>query len=298
MKPREKTSTGILLEYHQNGTLPADMMPVREFEETTADPTKPLRGSLEAILLARSLRSILRSVSRDLNQRKGKSEYKWQTLPVREIDKEESLGARVNLLKQKQDLVMISFFVACKASLERELARAKVSPKVRVAYDQLIGANSLEEQADQITGAVGTFKQTSATLFEIAGEEYAEVVGFDPKARQMVDLVGNSYRKFVYPQTRLHPFAELRITAGNLGTDYEIDVSTPVHEVALKGISYYHAKENRMRKAGAIASRTIHCPFAMDPQFTNPFLPEHAKPLEVSPLQLAFEAVVRKHIGS
>lgn len=300
----ELTPSAILRQFNQTGKVPESMLPLvvgDNFPEEE-DPTRPLRGAFEGILLARTGHVAIHVLSQRLVEQRDKPWVKHYMLPVSEIDEEDSIEARVELLRAKRSFVMKLYEDIFKQSLSRELDKLDLDnlpPKIRCSYERLAEISSRQDQVSSIISATESFYLTVADLFRIAGYDYPRVLGYDPTAREMVSLVEESYNTYVHPQTGIHQQVDTGIGGSEsvLGEKYTINVDG-VHRVVLIDLPQYHRKEREMRATGAVKSQRIHCPFAMDSQFTAPFLDNPAEAFETNPLQHTFETLVRDYIGS
>ncbi len=157
---------------------------------------------------------------------------------------------------------------------------------VNLAYAKLSESeDNTKDLVDGILGASETLERTIEELLRIASYDYAEVLGYEPSARKMVDLVGHSYSTYVHPQTGIHPEVYLPFDGPefSLGQMYEIQVFDNLDRIVLINPSQYHQIEKQYRASGKIKDQKIHCPFAMHSKHTEPFVP--AKTLGPNPLQ-------------
>ena len=301
--PRELTSPAILRQYHQDGSFPESMLPLKASQDTPEDPTKPLRGAFEGILLARVAPLALCNFAQEMAKQRGREYYNWNMIPVAEIDEEESVDTRLELLQRKRAYVMKAHRTSLRQVLTSELSATtggNLPAKVAQGYEKLIETDSVKDQVDGIMSAADTLDTTTTTLFRIVAYDYPKVLGYDPTAREMVDLVGNSYGTYVHPQTGVHMEVDMDLEGpeGVLGGKHLIERLEDLYRVTLIDPSQYHRTEKHMRATGKIKDQKIHCPFAMNSQFTAPFLDEPTQALPTNPLQHSFETLVRKYIGA
>jgi len=300
---RELTPPAILRQYHQTGSFPESMLPLKASQDTPEDPTKPLRGAFEGILLARIAPLALCGFAQEMAKQRGKEYYDWNMIPVAEIDEEGSVDTRLELLQRKRAYVMETHRASLRQVLTSELNAAKgndLPAKVAQGYEKLIETDSVKDQVDGIVSAADTLDTTTTSLFRIAAYDYPQVLGYDPTTREMVDLVGNSYLTYVHPQTAVHIEVDMDLEGpeGVLGRKHQIEKVDGLYRVTFVDPSQYHRAEKQMRATGKIKDQKIHCPFAMNSQFTAPFLDDPIQAFHTNPLQHSFETLVKKYIGN
>lgn len=123
MSSSESTPSAILRELSQTGIIPESMLPLKPFQNTPEDPSKPLRGAFEGILFARVAPTTLLLHSQEMSRQQGREFYTWNMLSVAEIDEEESLDIRLELLQRKRAYLMKHFQAALKQGMISELRK-------------------------------------------------------------------------------------------------------------------------------------------------------------------------------
>ena len=300
LKP-ETTVPSILRNFDKTGQVPVDMLPLQPFDNEP-DPTKPLRGAFEAILLARAAQPALVTLRQELSQRH-KPWVQWSMIPISEIDEENDQDVKVELLERKRSYVTSHFRENLERSLNNELdqeGRKRLPRRVVYAYEQLDQIEEPSKQVEGIASAAETLDTTLFTLFHIAEYDYSSILGYPPSVRQMVNLVGNSYSTFVHLLAARHVEVRMPVDRGeyHMGNNFTIDISGEEHKIALINPAQYVQREKEMREKGEIVSQTIHCPFSISSQFTEPFLDSDLDPFDTNPLKHTFQTLVKEFIGA
>lgn len=303
MSRTEITVPSLLRTLADTENVPEDFLPLEPMDERVPDETKPLRGAFESILLARAAGPALDTLSEKFAKEHDKPWFTWNMIPIDEIDSEEDFQTKVELLERKRSYVNAAFLNALKRSLRAEFDssnRSRLPRDVAFAYNKLEDSERPLFQDTPTFDAAGTIGETIGTLFHIAAYDYPRVLGYNPSARQMVDLAANSYTTFVHPTAVRHIQVDvpLRPEWLILNQTFTIDTSNSTHAVVLKDPGQYVHRENEMRERGEILSQTIHCPFSTSSRFTEPFLDSDAEPFDSNPLKHTFTTLVRDFIGS
>lgn len=304
MSESEITLPGILQNYDKIGEIPQEMLPVEPFREG-ADPTKPLRGAIEAVLLARVAQPALSLLREHLNN--PKPSLRWTTRfnmnPIKEIDQEPEHYIRSELLDNKKTFVLGEFRKYLEQSLSNEFLpqnRRRLPRKVLDLYTIFDATDTPEEQISGIIEASDTLVDVNDTLFQMASNDFPQVLQMDPSARQQVNLVANSYPAFVHILAARH--VDVRMPTQyyqfKLGSNFTIEKTNGEFGVVLIDPAQYHQREQNMRKSGEITSQTIHCPFSASAHFTESFLDSDVDPLKDNPLKHTFTTLVQEFIGS
>ena len=293
----EFTPTGILYKYNQTGELPPSMMPVESLGSLSEnDPTKPLRSSLESILLARSGVKALKFLDNFWERQKKNPLIKDEIVPVAEIDQIDGWEKREDILDKKVEFLLGSFSTSMRRALVHELNpkyNGRLPENVSTAYKLLIEADGIAETINGIMEAGLSLNDQIRDLFYCANDSYHDYLGYIATIRQIVGLVGNSYDTSAQLETGFHNKA-----AEELNRFYIIDTIVGIDRIIILDPSLYHKVEKEMRAKGVIKDQLTHCPFAMNSRFTNPFQNPGTELVECNPLKLVFESLVNEYIGS
>jgi hypothetical protein len=305
MSNPELTVPSILRKFDQTGKVPEEMFPIEPFNGGDKhDPTKPLRASFEGILLARAASSAIQAFSHYISQNEGKP-WMGAMIPIEEIDEEDDFEDKVYLLTVKETFVVSNYTDKLEQAIAYEFdetQREALPRGVAFAYKML------DDDPEGISSASGALQDEILTLFHIASRVYPRVLGYNPTARQMVNLVANSYPTFIHIHAARHaalterqedfttpmPFDEEL----EFNKNYTIDMSGENHAIVLLNPGQYIRIEEEMRREGIITSQTTHCPFSISSRFTEPFLDSDVEPFETNPLRHTFETLVKDFIGS